>query len=55
MVILCMDCDTQFKLLMKLIALEKDFAEEGYLPEAYQLRVLVESFNDKYLVVLPQE
>ena len=50
-----MECDIQFHLLNKLLAVEKDFAEHGYKSEAHQIRLVAEMFNDSYLIVLPQE
>ncbi len=50
-----MECDRQFKLLQKLLALEKEFANNGYHGEAHQIRLLAEEFNDKFLIVLPAD
>lgn len=50
-----MECDTQFNLLKKILALATDFAEHGYRNEAHQLRLVASAFNDEFLIIMPQE
>jgi len=47
--------DREYELLKEIVRLQKKFAEQGFLHEASELKSIANEFNDRYLIILPQE